>query len=69
MTTRLRKLRTKRSLTLVQAAGLLDTDPSNLARIERGEQTPSLALARRIADFYRIGLNAVFNDVSPRETS
>lgn len=49
---RLRQARKDRNLTLEAAAEQLGTDAGNLSRIERGEQIPKPAFARKIADFY-----------------
>jgi len=57
----LKHARTSRRLTLEQAAQLVETSPGNLSRIERCLQEPSLALARRLRDFYGVSLDEIFS--------
>lgn len=57
--TNLRELRKSAGLLLKDAAALLDTDPGNLSRIERGSQMPSIDLAWRMADLYAVPLDRV----------
>lgn len=60
-------LRTKRAelgLRLKEAAARVRCDPGNLSRIEQGKQTPSLALARRLAKLYGLTLDEVFTESS-----
>jgi DNA-binding XRE family transcriptional regulator len=47
-----RKARVAAGLTLLQAAKLLEVEPSNLSEIEQGRQSPSEALAGRMARCY-----------------
>lgn len=43
--------------------------PQMLSAIERGARTPSLRLAKRIADYYRCSVDELFFDLAcPRET-
>lgn len=56
-------LRTKRAelgLTLQQAASEFGIHFATLSRIERGQQTPSPALAVRMCRLYGIDLNTVY---------
>ncbi|WP_252178382.1 helix-turn-helix transcriptional regulator [Endozoicomonas sp. 4G] len=62
----LRHQRTSRGLLLKDAAESLGTDPGNLSRIESGKQAPSLRLARKIATFYGITLEQVFDGQSEK---
>lgn len=48
----LRALRKSRHLSLEQVAAATGTDTGNLSRIERGAQTPSKALAKKLADYF-----------------
>jgi len=60
----LRSKRVALGLKLKEAAERVNSDPGNLSRIELGKQTPSLALARRIADIYELTLDEVFSQAS-----
>ncbi|MCY1699506.1 helix-turn-helix transcriptional regulator [Lelliottia sp. SL45] len=48
----LRSLRKSQGLTLSYVANLVDIDPANLSRIERGQQIASLDVAERLVKFY-----------------
>ena len=52
MKTPLRVVREKRGLTMQQVAESVAINPSNLSRIERGEQTPSKGVAERLSAFF-----------------
>lgn len=43
--------------------------PQMLGMIERGERTPSLGLAKRIADFYGVSIETVFFDIDGHNLS
>ena len=43
--------------------------PQMLGMIERGERTPSLGLAKRIADFYGVSIEIIFFEIKGHETS
>lgn len=45
-------MRNFRGLSLEQVASATGTDTGNLSRIERGFQTPSQALAKKLADYF-----------------
>lgn len=48
----LREARQARKLTLTKLAELVGTDAANISRIERGVQTPSKELARKLFDAF-----------------
>jgi putative transcriptional regulator len=43
--------------------------PQMLGMIERGERTPSLGLAKRIADFYGVSIETIFFDINGHNMS
>jgi putative transcriptional regulator len=53
----LRNLRKSQGLTLSFVANLVDIDPANLSRIERGQQIASLDVAERLVKFYSGQIN------------
>lgn len=56
---RIRQLRKDRGLTLAQASAKVGTDAGNLSRVERGEQSPSIELARKLAWLYEVPVDQV----------
>jgi transcriptional regulator with XRE-family HTH domain len=48
----LRDARKARDLTLVKLAEIVGTDAANISRIERGMQTPSKELARKLFEHF-----------------
>lgn len=50
----LRELRERQGQSLRWAAGELGLAPSSLSRLERGERSPSVELAAKIADHYGV---------------
>lgn len=46
----------------------LGITPQMLGAIERGQRTPSLALAKKIADFYGVSVDEIFFDHQGNET-
>lgn len=46
------QVRRSRGLGLAEVAREVETDPSNLAKVERGEQIPKRRLARNLFKFY-----------------
>lgn len=46
------QIRRSRGLGLADVAAKVETDPSNLAKVERGEQIPKRPLARKLFAFY-----------------
>lgn len=48
----LRNLRKSQGLTLSYVANVVDIDPANLSRIERGQQIASLDVVERLVKFY-----------------
>lgn len=50
----------------------LNITPQMLGMIERGDRTPSLSLAKKIADYYKLSIDEIFfnksrNKVSPNK--
>jgi putative transcriptional regulator len=43
-----------------EVAELLNITPQMLGAIERGARTPSLSLAKKIADFYGVSIDEIF---------
>ncbi|MET3508430.1 helix-turn-helix transcriptional regulator [Halalkalibacter oceani] len=52
------ELRGKKSR--AEVAEKLDITPQMLGAIERGDRTPSLPLAKRIADYYNLSVDEIF---------
>ncbi|MGZ3184384.1 MAG: helix-turn-helix transcriptional regulator [Telluria sp.] len=52
MNSPLRAARERRSLSLKTVADAVNTDPGNLSRVERGEQTPSKELAEALCKYF-----------------
>lgn len=50
---KLRSLRKKRGLTLLDVSGAVGIDVSHLSRIENGKQVPSPDVAKRLAVFFK----------------
>lgn len=59
---RIAVLRAERELTRRQLSEALDVHYRTIGYLERGEYSPSLALAFRIARFFDLPLEAVFSD-------
>lgn len=57
------QVRRSRGLALSAVAAKVETDPSNLAKVERGEQIPKRALARSLYRFYAgaVPLDAIYD--------
>lgn len=55
---RLMELRGERSRKTI--AETLDITPQMLGAIERGDRTPSLALAKKISDLYKVSIDEIF---------
>lgn len=53
----LRSLRISQGHTLSHVAKLIEIDPANLSRIERGQQMASLEVAERLVKFYQDQIN------------
>lgn len=67
----LRKLRGEKPRRIV--ATDLEITPQMLGAVERGKRTPSLSLAKRIADYYGVSVDDIFfntkgNDMCPTGT-
>ena len=59
---KLREARVSRRLTLIELGHILGADPGGLSRIERGQQQPSIALAKKLAAFYGMTLDEIFQE-------
>lgn len=46
----------------IKVAKKLSITPQMLGAIERGDRTPSLELAKKIAEFYKTNIDALFFD-------
>lgn len=59
----LTQTRKSRGLSLAQVAAVVGTDPTNLLRVEKGEQVPKRALARKLFQFYggAVELGAIYD--------
>jgi transcriptional regulator with XRE-family HTH domain len=59
----LTQTRKSRGLSLAQVAKVVGTDPTNLLRVEKGEQVPKRALARKLFEFYggAVELGAIYD--------
>lgn len=55
---RLIELRGERSRKLISET--LDITPQMLGAIERGDRTPSLTLAKKISDLYKVSIDEIF---------
>jgi len=51
-----------------QVADALGITPQMLGMIERGSRTPSLSLAKRIADYYGLSVDEIFFNQNGNET-
>lgn len=61
--TLLTQTRKSRGLSLDQVAGEVKTDPTNLSRVEKGQQMPKRDLARSLFEFYggAVPLGAIYD--------
>lgn len=50
-----------------EVARHLGITPQMLGMIERGDRTPSLSLAKRIADYYGVSVDEIFFDAKGNE--
>jgi transcriptional regulator with XRE-family HTH domain len=59
----LTQTRKSRGLSLEAVARIVGTDPTNLSRVEKGDQSPKRELARSIFEFYdgRVPLAAIYD--------
>lgn len=64
--TRLIECRGERSRRKVAKA--VDITPQMLGAIERGDRTPSLPLAKKIADYYELSVDEIFFNHKRHET-
>lgn len=63
---RLRELREAKGLSQAQLAGRAGVDPTQLARVERGQSEPSVKWLERVAVGLEVGFLVEFVDVTPR---
>lgn len=66
---KLREERVSRRLTLIKLGHILDADPGGLSRIERGQQLPSVMLAKKLASFYGMTLDEIFADDNQQQAA
>ena len=59
---KLRTLRIQQGLTLRQLAEILSTSSGYIADLENGRRQPSLALARKVADFFEVSVDQLARD-------
>jgi len=61
--TLLTQTRKSRGLSLDQVASEVQTDPTNLSRVEKGSQMPKRELARKLFEFYAgaVPLGAIYD--------
>jgi len=62
MKNRLKTLRAERNLTQAQLANKLDVSRQTMNAIEKGKFDPSLPLAFKISRFFRLSIEAIFED-------
>lgn len=58
---RIRVLRTERDMSRAQLAELVSVNPQTIGALERGDHSPSLDLAMRICETFRLPVEAVFS--------
>ena len=63
MASLLTQTRKSRGLSLKQVAAVVGTDPTNLLRVEKGDQVPKRVLARKLFEFYggAVELGAIYD--------
>lgn len=61
MKNRLRELRARDRLTQADLAGLLDVSRQTVIAIENGKYDPSLPLAFKIADVFKLAIEEIFD--------
>lgn len=59
-TTMLRRLRLERDLTISQVSVAIGYDQGNLSRVERGVHRPAVDVALRLAIFYGVSLDTIY---------
>ena len=58
---RVRLLRAERDMTRAQLASRVDVNPQTIGALERGDHSPSLDLAMRICEVFKLPVEAVFS--------
>lgn len=61
---RLLLLRTDRGLSRQEVAEAVGVNPQTIGFIERGDYSPSLELAFKLAEYFGVGIDAVFSTSS-----
>lgn len=59
---KLRTLRNRQGLTLRQLANMLDVSHTFVARLERGEKTPNVAMVLKIARIFNVSTDVLIKD-------
>ncbi|MBI8999914.1 helix-turn-helix transcriptional regulator [Corynebacterium sp. CCM 9185] len=58
---RIKVLRTERGMSRADLAAVIEVNPQTVGALERGDHYPSLDLAMRIAETFRLPVEAVFS--------
>ena len=61
MDTNLRRIRQHRGLTLQSVCDAVETNPGWLSKIEAGKKLPMPELAFRLADYYGVSMDVVYD--------
>lgn len=59
---RLRERREQKNLTLQEVSEAIDYEVSSLSRVERGRQTLTLAIAKKLATYYGVTIDELILD-------
>ena len=59
---KLRVLRNQRGLTLRQLGEMLEVDHSHIARLEKGEKTPNVAMVLKISRIFDVSTDVLIKD-------
>ncbi|HFQ93133.1 MAG TPA: XRE family transcriptional regulator [Anaerolineae bacterium] len=59
---KLRMLRNQRGLTLRQLGGMLEVDHSYVARLEKGEKMPNVAMVLKISQIFDVSTDVLIKD-------
>ncbi|WNF36457.1 helix-turn-helix domain-containing protein [Bacillaceae bacterium IKA-2] len=57
---RIKLIQLRNNRPLVEIALTIGITPQMLGAVERGDRTPSLHLAKKIADFYKVSIDELF---------
>ncbi|MBU5669575.1 helix-turn-helix transcriptional regulator [Peptoniphilus sp. MSJ-1] len=58
--TRLKQLRLEKGMSQSELSKAVGVSPKYISFLENGERTPSLRIAKRIADFFRVQIEDIF---------